>query len=192
MHAFGLLDPSKIAEAKSKDGSSGMVAVYVIGIVGVIAGGAGTFFLTKFLDKFLLPIMAGVCGGLTAFMILGPMKLPSAAVIGLACLAGGVSAKFAHYVHKYIKTIGTALIGAFLFVRGIGMFELFGKYPSIFNKVQEGDEEVNVEELKAQMGKSALGYLACMIFFTGLGSFVQLKYTCVDYADDDMMKVEDS
>ena len=148
MHAFGLLDPEKIVAAKSEGGSTGMVWVYVIGIVGVIAGGAGTFFLTKFLDKFLLPIMAGFCGGLTAFMVLGPMKLPNAAVLGLVGLAGGVSAYFAHYVHKYIKTIGTALIGAFMFVRGIGMFELFGRYPSIFNKVQNGENE-DLEELQA-------------------------------------------
>ena len=77
--------------------------------------------------------MAGVCGGLSAFMIVGGLKLPAIVKILLAAAAGGVAAKFAHYIHKYIKTIGTALIGAFMFVRGIGMFELFGKYPSVFN-----------------------------------------------------------
>lgn len=164
--------------------------VYVIGIVGVIAGGVGAFYLTKFLDKFLLPIMAGVCGGLSAFMLISPMGLPAIAAIILAAGAGGLAAYFAHYIHKYIKTIGTALIGAFMFVRGIGMFELFGKYPSVFNHAAEGDADV--EEMQKNIGKSALGYLACMIFFTALGSFVQLKYTCVDVADDDMMKVEDA
>lgn len=149
IHAFGLLDPSKLAKAKSEGESNGTVWVWVIGILGVIAGGAGTYFLTKFLDKFLLPITAGFIGGLTAFMVLSPMKLPNVAVLGLAAVAGGVSAKFAHYVHKYIKTIGTALIGAFMFVRGIGMFELFGRYPSIFNKVQNGENTEDLEELQA-------------------------------------------
>ena len=51
IHAFGLLDPEKIVAAKSEGGSTGMVWVYVIGILGGIAGGAGTYFWTKFLDQ---------------------------------------------------------------------------------------------------------------------------------------------
>lgn len=133
IHAFGLLDPAALAKKHRGGEGSGGWLIYVIGFVGVVAGGFGAFFLTKFLDKFLLPIMAGVCGGLSAFMIVGGLKLPAIVKILLAAAAGGVAAKFAHYIHKYIKTIGTALIGAFMFVRGIGMFELFGKYPSVFN-----------------------------------------------------------
>ena len=168
-----------------------MGKVFVVGIIGLIASGFGAFYLTKLLDKFLLPIMAGVCGGLVAFMVLGPMKLPPAATIVLSGGVGGIAAYFAHYVHKYIKTVGTALIGAFMFVRGIGTFEVFGKYPSIFNKVAEGTKDI--ENIGTEnLGKSALAYLACAVFFTCGGTFVQLKYTCVDVADDDMMKVEDS
>merc|ERR1711998_382184 len=140
--------------------------------MGLIASGVGAFYLTKLLDRYLISITAGVCGGLVTFMVLGPMRLPTAATIVFSLAVGGVTAYFADYVHKYIKTVGTALIGAFMFVRGIGTFEVFGKYPSIFNKVTEGKDLDNMGT--ENLGKSALGYLACMIFFTCAGSYVQI------------------
>jgi hypothetical protein len=46
--------------------------------------------------------------------------------------------------------------------------------------------------MEENLGQKALGYLAAMVFFTVLGSFVQLKYTCSDVPDDDMMKLDDA
>lgn len=170
IHAFGMLDPHALGEAYSKGENTSLGMVFVVGIIGLIASGVGAFYLTKLLDRYLISITAGVCGGLVSFMVLSPMKLPTAATIVFSLAVGGVTAYFADYVHKYIKTVGTALIGAFMFVRGIGTFEVFGKYPSIFNKVTEGKDLDNVGT--ENLTSSALGYLACMIFFTCAGSYV--------------------
>lgn len=82
------------------------------------------------MNRFFLPIMAGFCGAITAFMLIGPMKLPTVANYLICGVVTGVAVYFAHSVQKYIKTIGTALIGAFLLGKGISQF--VGGFPKLF------------------------------------------------------------
>ena len=104
---------------------------------------------------------------------------------------GGVCAYFSHRVQKYIKTVGTAVIGSFMLFKGIGNY-LHG-FPKLLDAIQTGeiDEHELNQAYEGKLGQRALAYLAGIVVTAVLGSFVQLKVTCKEQAEeDDMMSKE--
>ena len=103
-------------------------------MIGIIVGAVAAKYLIKFAHKFLVPIIAFVCGSLTAFLLTsaisskGNMKYVKIAIDGGA---GGVAAFFAHRVQRYIKTVGTACIGSFMLFKGIGNY--VGGFPKLLD-----------------------------------------------------------
>jgi|TARA_B110001450_G_C17631059_1_gene485228 uncharacterized membrane protein YGL010W len=111
----------------------------VIGILGIALGCVAAKYLIVFAAKFLVPIIAFVCGSLLAFMMTSTISLSgNAAYIKILIdgVFGGAAAFFSHKVQKYIKTVGTACIGSFLLFKGIGSFE--GHFPKLLDHVQSG------------------------------------------------------
>jgi hypothetical protein len=86
----------------------------------------------------------------------------------IVVISAGFAAWFSNKVQRYIKTIGTAIIGAFLLARGVG--EYVGGFPKLLDQVSTGSlspEEINV----ADQSQTALAYIAAIIFLSVLGSF---------------------
>lgn len=188
-YSAGFIDPVSIYNSRIDGGNKAIIAV-VIGLIGIIIGGVAAKYLIKFASKFLVPIIAFVCGSLAAFMFtstlplkgnLVHLKVAINGVIGLAC------AVFSHRVQKYIKTVGTAIIGSFLLFKGIGTIR--HDFPKLLDSLEAG--EIDESELNAayegKLGQRAIAYLVGVVFTAIIGSFVQLKVTCKEETNDDMM-----
>ena len=90
-----------------------------------------------------------------------------------------VSIYFAKLANKYIKSIGTAFIGSFLLMHGLG--QELGNFPPIF-----ASQDIN--SLKDQVQNVYyVAYMAGFVFFTCFGGYIQLKYVADEdtHTDDD-------
>ena len=112
----------------------------IIGVLGVIVGVVAAKFLVKFAHKYLVPIIAFVCGSLTAFLLTsaisskGNLKYVKVAIDGGV---GGIAAYFSWRVQQYIKTVGTACIGSFMLFKGIGNY--VGGFPKLLDQLENGN-----------------------------------------------------
>lgn len=191
-YSAGFIDPVSVYNSQMTGGNKAIIAV-IIGVVGLILGGVAAKYLINFAHKFLVPIIAFVCGSLAAFLFTSTLPLNGDLVflkIGIDGVVGGACAFFSHRVQKYIKTVGTALIGSFMLYKGIGNY--VGGFPKLLDALQSG--EIDQSELndayEGNMGQRAVLYLVGVVFTAILGSYIQLKVTCKEQADDDMMTKE--
>lgn len=188
-YSAGFIDPLSIYNSQIAGGNKAAVAV-VIGIIGIILGFVAAKYLINFASKFLVPIIAFVCGSLVAFMFTASLPLEGDLQyikIVIDGTVGGAAAFFSHRVQKYIKTVGTACIGSFMLFKGIGSF--VGGFPKLLDSLQAGDidqDELN-QAYEGKLGERAIGYLVGVVLTAIAGSFIQLKVTCKEIADDDMM-----
>jgi ABC-type Mn2+/Zn2+ transport system permease subunit len=67
-----LVDPVAIAESQENGGNKLMIAI-VIGIFGLVLGGFASYFLTRFANKFAVPILAAGTGFIATFLITKPI-----------------------------------------------------------------------------------------------------------------------
>jgi hypothetical protein len=146
--------------------------------------------LTKLANKFAVPIIAAGTAFISVFLLTKPIIKNNIVQLVVVLIAAGLGGRFAHHVQRYVKVFGTAIIGGFLLARGFG--EYIGGFPKLLDKAStEGlssDEITDVDEGKTQ---ETLIWVAVIIFLSVAGSFTQLKYTCVEEADDDMMTKDD-
>ena len=101
----------------------------VIVLLLALAVGSGAFYFSyKFGQRFAIPIVAGA-GGAFGFKLISNVAGVRNEYAAIAVLVAGVVAgvfigiKF----NFYVKTIGTAFLGAYIFTRGAGFF--FGGFP---------------------------------------------------------------
>ena len=90
---------------------------------------------------------------------------------------------FAKKFNKYIKSIGTACIGSFLMMYGLG--QEVGGFPPIFSSAKDFD--FNSEQMQQGLNIYYVLYFVGFILFTGFGGYVQLKYVTEpdEHTDDD-------
>jgi len=100
-------------------------------LLSIIAGSAIAFYSLKFAKNYSGPILAGWCGFALSTLLLSPIKaigntvrLVLIIISVIACIYIGKK------YNKHIKSIGTAFIGSFFMMHGIGAYA--GGFPSTF------------------------------------------------------------
>jgi hypothetical protein len=146
-----------------------------IGAVVVAIGGVASYYMAKFADKFAIPLISAWCGGIATFMIIGATKMPGGVKLVVIVAVAGAAAYYTKKIQRYVKSVGTALIGSFILFNGIGKY--VGGYPQIISTQSESDAgNAAIEEANKEMGAMALFYLGGTVAFTVLGTWVQLTY----------------
>jgi hypothetical protein len=159
-----------------------------MGTVVLLVGGVAAYFASKFADKFAVPLIAAWCGGIITFLLIGPTKIPGGAKLAILVLVAVITAYFSYKdtVQRYVKSVGTALIGSFILFYGIGRY--VGGYPQIIS-TQSGSggsiEDIAIDNLNSQMGTMALFYLGGTVLVAVLGTWVQLTYVVKEKEDED-------
>lgn len=145
--------------------------------------------MTKLANKFAVPLIAAGTAFITVFLLTKPIIKNNIVQLVVVLIGAGLGGYFAHYVQRYVKVFGTAIIGGFLLARGFG--EYIGGFPKLLDKAST--EGLDTDEIDVDSGKTqeTLIWVAVIIFLSVAGSFTQLKYTCVEEADDDMMTKDD-
>jgi len=134
----------------------------------------------------ILGAWAGIAIGVTLIKLFGVENIIVTLVTAL--LFGALGVYVGKKYNRFIRSVGTAIIGSFLLVRGIGSYA--GGYPGMnfANDAQTGD---------AQWTPAIIGYAVGTVVFAIVGSIVQGKLFKHDddedqgKADYDMMKNED-
>lgn len=146
-YSTGLVDPVALATASINGGGSNKLWIaVVIGIAGVIVGGVASFYLTKFANKYAVPLIAAGTAFIAAFLLTKPIIKNNIVQLIVVLIAAGLGGKFAHYVQRYVKVFGTAIIGGFLLARGFG--EYIGGFPKLLDKAStEGLAADEVSEM---------------------------------------------
>jgi MFS family permease len=177
----------KPEEIESKKGLIGG-----LGAVVFILGGVFSYFMARFADKYAVPLISGWCGGIISFMVIGGLSLPGPAKILIIAMVAGATVHYSYKVQRFVKSAGTAMIGAFILFNGIGNY--VGGYPSIMSTQSEGGaEDAALENLNSKEGAMALFYLGGTVAFTALGTWFQLSYIVKKvYKEDDFMNPDDS
>lgn len=132
-----------------------------VGALGLVAGVLAAYFGHQLAVQYAVAILSssvGVVGGLVF-----TKRLDNPIVTIIACvILGGLSFKLGQAYNKYIKSIGTAVIGAFCLLTGI------------FSYATPPNPELKEDRVKS------IGVMVATILATCLGSFVQLKYIAPD------------
>ena len=191
--AWGILYNTHMVDpAEAKDNKPLIIGVGV-GIAAV--GGVAAYYLTRFADRFAVPIISGWCGAIVTFMIVGPIQMPGLAKTGVVILVAGTAAWYSYKIQRFVKSVGTALIGSFLLFNGLGKY--IGHYPSLMDT---NAEDLNsdaaqeaLEKMKDDVGLWALFYIGGTVVFTIFGTWFQMTYVSKKDKDDyDMMDKDDS
>jgi hypothetical protein len=180
-----IFDPKEIETKKG--------LIIGLGVVVFALGGTGAYFMARFADKFAVPLIAGWCGGIVSFMLIGSTKIPGPAKLLVIAMVAGATVYYSYKVQRFVRSAGTAMIGAFLLFNGIGNY--VGGYPSIMSAKSEGDgDDAAIAELNAKSGGAmAFFYLGGTIAFTALGTWFQLTYVETKvYEEDDFMNEKDA
>jgi len=170
------LDPSK----------SGMGALIGLLVFTTLVGGAVGYFAYKFGKAWAVSVLAawaGIAIGVTLVKLLG-IKGTKAPVVA-AMLGAASGFYFGKKFNRFIRSVGTALIGSFLLVRGIGAYA--GNYPSETNFVNDVKDGGSLT-----YNKAIIGYFGGMVVLTIAGSLVQLRLFRDEETDkEDMFAGED-
>jgi len=166
-------------------------------LLSCIVGAALAYYSLDFANKYAASLLAGWCGGALIALLLSPITaLDGKIKLCLIILAACVSIYFAKRVNKQIKSVGTAIIGAFFIVHGLGQY--LGGFPAILSNPT--DLEINgktVDDVTNNVSAAYILYLLGFIFFAVLGSYVQMKFIAHDdyelFGDNDgMMNPKDA
>lgn len=135
-----------------------------VAIVGTLVG----FLSFKFARAYAVSVIAA-WGGIAIFVTViklvglrGTAYSITGAIIG-AVLGFVLGKKY----NTLVRSIGTAIIGAYFTTRGLGTF--IGGYPN------ETDFVNNVGNGKLTYNTAIIGYVACMITLAVVGSIVQVR-----------------
>merc|ERR1711924_502295 len=89
-------------------------------------------------------------------------------VIGAAVVGAALGFYLGKTFNRYVRSIGTAVIGAFLATRGLG--SILGNYPN------ETDFINDTADGKFHYNPYIIGYISFMIILAVAGSIVQIKF----------------
>lgn len=112
--------------------STGTAILVVVLVVACVIGGFAAFYMKKFFEKFGVPILAAGGGIIVGLELIGLATSNGLAAIGAMVLGAIVGFYVGKKLNKLARCVTTALIGAFLTVRGIKCYT-----------VGLGDETVN-------------------------------------------------
>ncbi len=165
-------------------GSTGKLALAVVlVIVCIVIGAVVGFFIAKLTEKIggiLIGTVLGFFGGVTLYNLL----LASTANMWLLLLCAVVGVVVGAFIgwkfFDKVVIIGSSILGAYLFIRGISLFA--GHYPSEFLIYQEAANGVN-----AEFEWQFLVYVVCMVIMALIGMKVQFTKSA---ADEDFKKTE--
>mmetsp|Transcript_10013 Transcript_10013/g.15187 ORF Transcript_10013/g.15187 Transcript_10013/m.15187 type:complete len:291 (-) Transcript_10013:51-923(-) len=166
-----------------------LIAVALASIVGGIVV---AYYFGNFAEKYGVAMLAGFAGGFIMFMLTANLDL-KALYKQILIVATAIGAIYIGKTYnKFIKSFGTACIGSFFMMHGLGQY--LGGFPSFVGvKQQLADSGVDVTDIDITDMKSHsfLLYILGMVVLTAVGTFVQLKYIVADEEDDDDMMKKD-
>lgn len=148
-------------------------------LLSCIVGAVLAYYSLNFANKYAVSLLAGWLGGVCSAFILSAMtaldgKIKLCIIIFFACL----SIYLAKKANKQIKSVGTAIIGSFFMMHGLG--NLIGGFPAI---IAPTDLEINgkvIDDVTNNVDGAYVLYLLGFIIFSVLGSYVQIKYIAHD------------
>lgn len=177
MMSYNLFIPTK-----SSEGVYGVVL-----LICVVIGGVLGYLSKKFAKAWATTLLATWVGFVAMSLLVKIAGIyNNYAVLGLSILGAVAGGFLGKKLDKHIKSFGTAFIGAYLLIRGIGTFA--GGYPSeseLAKQAQDGEV--------AKYNPMVWAYFAGFIFFAVAGAFVQLKYLKAEEEDkkEDAFENED-
>lgn len=118
-----------IINVGSAGGSLFLVAVIIMGL-----GAAAAYYFGNFAEKYAVSIIAGLCGAAMTYLLLAKMKIKSFEKQVLMLITGGLFVYLGRQYNKYVKSIGTAVIGSFLLMQGIGAYA--GGFPHLMDGIE--------------------------------------------------------
>jgi len=151
--------------------SNATMGVYVtVAIISSILGGVAAYFSQKFAKAWATTLLAAWAGFVAISFLVKLVGIYNQyATFTLTIIGTGLAAYFGRKLDKHIKSFGTAFIGSYLLIRGIGVYA--GGYPSE-SAIAKQTEAGNV----AEYNPLVWAYFAGFIFFIVAGTFVQFKY----------------
>lgn len=156
-------------------------------LVCLTLGGILGYLSQKFAKAWATTLLATWAGFVAISLLTKAAGIYNPTAILCLSIAGAVGGGLlGKKLDKHIKSFGTAFIGSYLLIRGIGVYA--GGYPS------ESEIAKNAEQGKVQKYDAMIwAYLAGFVFFMVSGAFVQLKYLKAAEEDkkDDAFENED-
>ena len=128
-----------------------------------ILRGAIAILTYKFTKAFTVQILAGVTGFLVVYMVTKPLHLKFIPQAILVILAAALGVFLGQKLKRFVKAASTAIVGSFLFVRGIGCYA--PGFPSDYN-------EVDIKNVDNLVWAYLAGFVVCAVF----GTWFQLRH----------------
>ena len=164
------------------DAATGFVAGVIIACVAL--GGLFAYFSYRFTKTFTVPILGAVAGVVIFLMLAKTVKLHQKKYTLIVALVGAIVGWFLAYkLRRLVKAGGTALIGSFLLVRGVGFYA-----PGFPNELDINDAKDIAKNPNANL--AVIGYLAGFVILAIVGTVFQLK-NHDHHEEEDEFKGED-
>jgi len=144
------------------DATKGLLIGAIFG--SVVLGALVAYLTYKFSKAFIVPILAGLTGGMILYMLATTLHASFWPEAILVVIGGAVGVFLGAKFQRYVKAVSTSMIGSFLFVRGIGMYA--PGFPSSYD---------DVKDIK-NVGNLAFAYLAGFIVCAAFGIWFQLRH----------------
>ena len=155
--------------------TSSMGLLVGVFLLAALIGIAVAYFSFKFAQDWAVCLLAAWGGIVLALIICKIVGVTSPTVELVVVIVGAlVCGYLGKQMNKFIRSLGTAFVGAFLLVRGIAFYA--GGYP-------DEVDQFNPEEVKENT--AVLAYLIGLIVTTIVGTLVQLYVFRDEGKDDD-------
>lgn len=140
--------------------------VVIVIIVCALIGLAVAFFTYKFTKAWAIPLVAAVAGGMLGLVFFKLVGVKNGYVTILGAVLGAIGGGFlGKKFNSLVRIVGTAFIGSWFIIRGIGMYA--GGYPSETDVIKNG--------VHANTGGAFWYYFAGLIVLVIVGSAVQFR-----------------
>mmetsp|Transcript_11081 Transcript_11081/g.18555 ORF Transcript_11081/g.18555 Transcript_11081/m.18555 type:complete len:225 (-) Transcript_11081:62-736(-) len=167
--------------------NSGNGQLIIIGLFALVAGVGLAYALGNAAEKYGVAIIAGFSGAAIMFILLANVRI-SAFEKEIICIVTGILfIYFGKNYNKYVKSAGTATIGSFFCMHGLGQY--LGGFPDLMDVAVIDDIEYNTNDINQAAG--FIGYIVGMILLACIGTYVQLKHIAPDDEDEDDMMNKD-
>lgn len=175
----------------SKSSPKGLLIGVLIGAS--VIGGLAAYFGYALAQAYAGSIISGAVGASIAIML--TIKVHNSMIKSvIIVLAVFIGIYIGQQFNKYVKSIGTAIIGGTMLVAGIAQYD--DSAPALFSEgsiKNEDGSSFNIDEIKndKKVAGRWIAYIGSWIVLVGLGSFIQLKYVASDDCDEDDMMNKD-
>lgn len=157
------------------DAKTGMVAGVLVFCV--VLGAVFSYYTYKLTRSYTVPIL-GAIGGVVVFLMVARLLKLKKPINIVASVAGGALGWFlADRFKRIIRAAGTALVGSFILVRGVGMY--LPGYPSDLSNANSliKNPHANME---------AIAYIAGFVVLAIVGTIFQMKTQEMPEEEDEM------